>query len=553
MAEDLEKTLAHPTDDALAIDAAEAAPHSAEVAADAPDANEAPAPEAAPDADEAPEPDAAPELEVASTPDALDDTQPAPQPVEPPRDSFPAAASYVPPSVTNPAVGPLDTVTQPMPEPVEAPRPSAPSPSVDTPRLRDVGATFAGWARGRAAAAGAFLGSHRPVALALALACVGIILAGVLWGIDATQTPTDEQIRADAQERLAAPAHTASPYEPDKPLMLQSLEIGRKQTSGTRHDACDVSAEAVFSNGSIESRADAQLTYVRKGDTWTCTAATVGKASHRALTGISQERALSQLETLLQAADDAESESLVGLYRDASASIADESFDADAQTDQLTLHCVSQGTFVSYECDLTARFRFASASGAWELASATVSDGARDLSFAPLVGTWQGTFARQEAEVGKCLSARNAGLTVTVEHAELTQDGDARISGTLTGMAHFHATLADDVDATEGDTPLEAVPFTGALSSGYRELDIISLLAGNNPTSDAAGIVFDCTTQDLAEGRVTLTLTFGQADAPDAASATLTSTHAYEDYILLFVPYQREARFVDHFTLEKVG
>ena len=54
-------------------------------------------------------------------------------------------------------------------------------------------------------------------------------------------------------------------------------------------------------------------------------------------------------------------------------------------------------------------------------------------------------------------------------------------------------------------------------------------------------------------GRVTLTLTFGQADAPDAATAALTSTHAYQDYFLLFMPYQRQARFVDHFTLEKAS
>ena len=536
MAEDLERTLAPSSDDDAPVNAT--VPEQ-EVPADAP------APE-----QEAPTDTPAPEEDAPVEPDPLEDTQPTPQPIEAPRDPLPAAASYVPPSVSNPT----GSATQPMPEPVAAPRPDAPAPTVDAPQLRDVGAAFGGWLRGRIAAASAFFSTHRRLALVLALACVGVILAAVLWGVDAAQTPSDEQVLADARSQLAAPAHTASPYEVDKPLVFQSAEITHKQTSGTRHDACDVDVEAVFGNGAIESRADAQLTYVREGDTWTCTAATVGKASHRALAGVSQERVLGQMEGLLKEADtDSEDESLASLYRNAQVELAEESFDADTQTDTLTLHAASAGTFVSYECDLTARFRFAPASGAWELASATVSDGARDLSFAPLVGTWQGTFAHQEAEVGKCLSARGTGLTVTIERAELTQDGGARIAGTLTGTAHFHATLANDADATEGDAPLEAVPFTGTLSSGYQELDIISLLAGNNPISNAAGIVFDCTTQDLAQGRITLTLTFGRADAPDAASATLTSTHAYEDYILLFVPYEREARFVDHFTLEKVG
>ena len=536
MAEDLDKTWPHDAEPAQApSEVSDAAPFDDAPLDDAP-SDDAPS-------DDAPSDDAPLDADVSDT-----------LPATPVADEAKNSGDPEPEPTHDENSGATASSTKPFPEPVEAPRPEAPAPTVDAPQLRDVGAAFGEWFRGRTAAAGAFLSTHRRVALVLALACVGAILAMVLWGIDAAQTPSDEQILSDARDRLSAPAHTASAYEVDKPLVFQSAEVVRKQTSGTRHDACDVSIEAVFGNGSIESRADAQLTYVRKDDAWTCSAATVGKASHRALAGVSQERVLGQMGDLLKAADtDSDDESLASLYRDARIEVADEAFDADAQTDVLTLHASSTGTFVSYECDLTARFRFASASGAWELVHAQASDNARDLSFAPLVGTWRGTFAHQQAEVGKCLAAGSEGLTVVIEHAALTEGGGARIDGTVSGVAHLHPDLDEDADTTEGDRTLEAVPFSGTLSTGDRDLDVISLLAGNNPKSDAAGIVFDCTAQDLTEGRVTLTLTFGQADAPDAATAALTSTHAYQDYFLLFMPYQRQARFVDHFTLEKAS
>ena len=450
---------------------------------------------------------------------------------------------------------PMPAATAPLPHVVDAPEPDDPSPEevpADAPRLSDVGATFASWVRGRADALGALLASHRLAAALAALACVGAILGIVLWGIDAARVPTDEQVADDARARLAAPSYTVGDYAIDDPLVLTNVEVGTKRASSSRRDACDVTVLATFENGGMETRADAQLTYVREGSDWNCTAATVGKPSHRATAGVSQQKVLDNVSALLQAADHGEDgESLAALYRNARVEVVSDNFDEERQTDSLILHCASTGTFVNYECDLTVHFRFAAASGAWELVEALVSDGADDLGFAPLVGTWQGTFVSQQATEGKCLAARETGLTVVVSDAHATDDGDAVIEGTVSGVAHLHTDLASDATQTEGDLVLDAVPFTGSLSAGDVEQDIIGLLAGNDPKRDVAGIVFDCTTQDVAGGNVTLTLQFGLADAPDAATATLTSTHAYEDTILLVLPYQREARFVDSFTLAK--
>lgn len=460
------------------------------------------------------------------------------------------------PEAVDDPTDPMPVATQPMPQPVEAPRPTSPSPSVDAPRLSDVGATLVQWARGRMQAAGAFLATHRAAACAVALACIGAALCMALFGMRAAQTPSNEQIMADAQTSLAAPSHTTSSFESGDPLVLESVEVGRKKASDTRRDACDVEVRAVFANSAMESTADAQLTYVRAGNDWELATATVGKASHRALSGVSPQQVKAHIGELLEAADstaDPTDESLAKIYRTATAEIARQDFDEDAQTDTLDIHCTSEGTFVSYECDLTARFRFVAASGAWELAEVTASSDARELGFGPLVGTWHGTFTRQESTKGKCLAASDGGLTVVVEHAEMTGSGKARIEGTVSGIAHLHADLDEDATSTEGDFALDGAAFSGTLATGDEDLDVVSLLAGNNPKHDIAGIEFDCTVRDLAEGRARLTLTFGQSDAPDAATATLASTHTYQDYFLLLMPYEREARFVDHFSLVKAS
>lgn len=486
--------------------------------------------------------------------DELDKTLPqevpeavAPSSTEPPDEAVPEALP-----VDETTARPMPEATEALPEPVEAPDPGEPEPDEATPapKLSDIGADLGSWAKERAASMGAFLSAHRLATVLVLLACVGAILGVVLFGIQASQMPPDDLIAADVRERLSAPAHTASPYEIDEPLVLQSVDVSSKRTSGTRRDACEVSAVAVFANSGMETRAEAELTYVRKGESWSCAAASADKVSHHATAGVDQQRVIDHSSDLLLAADSSEDGRLDSFYRDASVNLVSENFVEDAQTDSLILHYASQGTFVSYECDLTAHFRFVPASGAWELTETFVSDNAYDLGFGPLIGTWQGTFASQQSTSQKCLAARDANLTVNITQAKMGNDGDATIEGTLTGIAHLHADLSSDATQTEGDQLLEAAPFTGHISSGNVEQDIISLLAGNSPKSEQAGIVFDCTTQDIAGGAVTLTLTFGTSNAPDSAAATLTSTHSYEDYFLL-IPYQREARFADSFTLVK--
>lgn len=493
MQDELDKTLAHEADEAEAVETVETP------------------------ADD-------PEVEAVETPADEPETPGEPKPASVPLSRPDAAATQ-----------PMPEATTPLPSPASVPQPatSKPNVNVEAPSLRDVGHTTTAWLKGRAQAAGAFLSTHRLVAIGVALTCVAAALAITLFGLRSSVMPSDEQIRSDALAHLGSPTHTMGSFDLDEPLVLQAVDIVGKHQSRNRNDGCTVDVVATFANAAMETRADAQLTYVREGDGWTCSAGTIGSASHRATAAIDQQLIFDHLDELLQAADQGEDgrSSLASLYRNATTEVSDAYFDEESQTCEYALHLTSSGTFVAYECDLVASFRFAAASGAWELANASASRGAKDLGFSPLVGTWKGTFVKQSADGGRCLAPRDTGLVVEITKATPAKEGGAVIEGMLTGVAHMHAAIEADTDATDGDQKLDSVPFTG--------------------TCPDEGLVFTCETQDIAGGTVALTLTFGTSSAPDDASAALISNYTYNSTLLYVIPYQRTDHFTDVFTLEK--
>ncbi|MBP3894007.1 MAG: hypothetical protein J6D34_08210 [Atopobiaceae bacterium] len=448
---------------------------------------------------------------------------------------------------------PMPSVTAPMPQASEAPEPQTemPGASPDNPTLADVGTTFARWLRNWTRDVRDRATHHHMATIAIGLVCVAIVATFVLLSMDARQTPPNDLITEDAFAQLQTPEHAQSPFLPDEPLELRSVEVVDKQPSKTRKDACDVEVVATFDNDHLETRAEGRLTYVREGGDWSCAASSIDKVSHYAKTGVDTGLTIENAEALLQAADtDDGRESLASLYRNATLTVTDESFSEEKQVEDLVIHCMSNGTFVNYSCDLAAHFRFAPTSGAWELAGASVSEGAKDLGFDPLVGTWRGTFVSQSSTQAKCLAAQEPGLTIDITQASMTQDGGAVIEGAVSGIAHMHQDLRKDVDSTDGDLALEAAPFSGHLVTQGDQSDPVSWLLEEDAP---AGIVFECDLQDVANGSMGLTLELGSATAPDAATATLTSTHRYESTVLLIVPYTREAIFADTFTLQKEG
>jgi len=527
----------------------------APVEPDAGDDNPTPAEQDGDDGSPMPaEPDASGGVPAPAEPEASDNS-PAPAPAEPQAPQTDDGTILHRPAQDQLQVTmPMPSVTAPLPQPTPSPEatPSEQAPTTDSPRLKDVGTTFVRWLRTWIQATKQQVAQHRITTIAIGLACVAALAVVALLNLKAHETPSDEQIISDASAQLSAPAHAQSPYLPDEPLSLQSITVVEKERSQTRKDACDVEVVATYSNEHIETRAEGQLTYVKGNDGWTCSAAAIDKSSHYAKTGVVGDLVLANVGDLLAAADtNDDRESLVSLYRDANLTLAREEFDEEKQTEDITIHCTSSGTFVSYACDLDAHLRFVPASGAWELASASVSNGAKDLGFDPLIGTWTGTFASQSSTSYKCLAAQAQGISITITKANMLQDGGASIEGTVTGTAHLHPDLRKDADSTDGDLLLDETPFTGQLAA--REVTEGSfdwlLRSGDDP----AGIVFECSLPDVANGSVTLTLELGSATAPDVATATLTTRNLYEDSILLFMRYTREAVFADTFTLEKAS
>lgn len=420
--------------------------------------------------------------------------------------------------------------TEQIPPAAESPQPSTPEAAT----FHDVASTAGSFARGRLARLETFLATHR---LALAAAALALVVAAALLALAVRRLldyPTAS--RQDVAAHLAAPAYSGGAYGHDDAPLLSDVRQTARHKDARTPNKCQLTVVATYASDAVEALQEATLTYERGADGWACVAAEpTGSASFRATAGVSEDKLAANVAGLLQRAeaslaqDEATtSSSLPALYGDADVAVTGASFDEDAQTASADLHLTRSSAFTAHECDLHATFAFRPGNGLWELTSATVSPGAKDVQLTPLVGTWEGTFRAQAAADGKCFGAKEAGLQVSIGSVS-----GQRIAGTLSGVAHYHADLSADAEATEGDAALSAVPFQGTLVDG-----------------GAQDISFACTTPEDARGSVTLTLTFGTPEDPTAATATLTTTHAYTATFLL-IPYQREATFSDTYVLTR--
>nr|WP_314639518.1 hypothetical protein [uncultured Olsenella sp.] len=389
-----------------------------------------------------------------------------------------------------------------------------------------------------AARAGALLAAHRLAALLTGAAIALLVVVGTLLSPVMAGTPDATRVRADALAHTPVPTHDGGPWNHDGVLIATDAQLREKSTEAS--GGISARTTVTYSDGSVEASWDAILLYQRSDGSWELESIDVPQAaSWRPTSGPDQQKLLASLEALLTRAearldsrgDDGE-ESLANLYRDCEASVTNDELDVAARLDKMTVRCSKQEGFASRNCDLSLTLRFVTASGVWELTDVSVSDGAKELGYEPLKGSWSGSFRTQSSSGHKCLSGRDAGLRLSID--EVATSGDTTmIAGTLDGVAHFHPEPERDSTGCDGDSALESLAFTGTLQDG----------------SD--GLVFDCETADDVRGSVSLRLEFGNAQNPSAATATLVSTHDYQDSFLL-VPYQRTARYEDEFVLRKV-
>ena len=378
--------------------------------------------------------------------------------------------------------------------------------------------------------------AHGAVVAVAAVAAVLLAVAAAL-ALRSPGTPPEELVAEDARARLTTPAYAPGAFGNDDVLVARDVEV-RSITpaeDGTARAEVLVSYEG---SNAVCAEKSATLGYALQDGKWVAAGEPEDvRVSWAATNGISQERLKANIGVVLARADQLLGDagagaSLEELYDGAEVSVEREEFDPEEGTDVLDLVCVRAGLFESYECHMTVTFAFRSASGQWEIEDVQVSEDGRTRSLEPLVGTWSGTFSRQETDGTKCLAARGAGLTLTVEQAR-TEGGISQVSGTASGVAHYHAHPGQDAQGCDGDAVFQDVPFTATL------------------VDDADGsLVFEATLPEDVDGVVSLTLRLGSAEDPTSATAEVTTTYTHTGSFLFF-PYDETLSYTDVFSLRK--
>ncbi|MBP3884827.1 MAG: hypothetical protein J6D54_07830 [Olsenella sp.] len=396
-----------------------------------------------------------------------------------------------------------------------------------------------------------YLEAHRPFAAALSLVVIAVIAAIAISLSRSASAPADDVIVTDALQGAPVPQRENGGYEADGVLIATKATVGDKRVS---RDSAEVDVRMTFSNGSIEARQDVTLAYEHtEGSTWEYRGVTPSSAtSFSATSGVDQNKVLAQVDSILARAERSSSDSgstsngatrtsgtdseptLVAVYRDASTRIAGEAFDREGQVDTISIHLSRVEGFASYECDLTASFKFIAASGQWELANAAVSDGAGRAGLSPIKGTWTGAFQSQKSSGAKCFGAKEAPLSLEI--TKVTDDG-SHIEGTLACRVHYHAEPTEDVSGSEGDTDLSRVAFVGRRTS---------------PKGDSTEGMpeFSVELPEDSSGVTSALIRFGSPEDSERVTCEVTTKHSYEA-TLLVIPYRRDASFTDTYLLAR--
>lgn len=395
-----------------------------------------------------------------------------------------------------------------------------------------------GWAR-----------AHLPVVAACAATAIVAVALLAVALVGATAVPDSARIEQDAREALSAPSYAGGAFGAGGPLVTSGVEVrsirrveGVPSGAAARPGASGYStAEVVasYTGQGVSADQAATLSYALVDGTWELLGdVDPGDVAWRATTGVDQEKVALNVHLLLERGDAAEGwdgsdglPTLAELYADSEAQVSSESFDEQAQTDVVELALERSGRYESYSCTLRASFSFAAASGRWELSGVEVSEGAREPDLSALVGTWEGTFQRQDTEGSTCLAGRASGLVVTVESA--SSDGGATISGTISGVAHYHAHPSQDSPSCEGDLPFDGVPFTARLVSDDEDSEL----------------AFSATLPEDVGGTVDVALGFG-VDGAGQVVARVRTTYPHTASFL-FIPYDETLVYTDVYTLTR--
>lgn len=405
--------------------------------------------------------------------------------------------------------------------------------------LRDVAGTIGSFLRGRASALAHLVRAHRLAAALVALAVVAGVVAAALAVTAGSQLPSSELVEQDALARLETPAYSAGAFGQDDILVAREVEV-RSVQQGDDRDHARAEVLVTYSGSFVRAERSATLPYARSGGSWALDGEPLdARVSWTALAGPDLDRIASHADVLLAQADqqladqgDEGDVALEQLYEGSDVSIDRHETDLERGTCSVELTCTRSGAFEAYECHLSVGFVFRSANGQWEVERLSVADGGTTRSLEPLVGAWAGTFVEQETDGDKCLAGRASGLSLRIESA-VTEGGVSRVSGTVSGVAHYHEHPSGDTEGCAGDLALVDVPFTATL------------------VDDEDGtLVLEAALPEDVGGTTTLTLRLGEKDDPSAATAELTASYQHTGSFLFF-PVEETLTYTDVFTLTR--
>lgn len=397
---------------------------------------------------------------------------------------------------------------------------------------------------------------------AILVACVFILASAALH---ARNVPGADFVEKDAWARLSAPEYAPGVFGSQDNLYMSEVKVDSQRRVVRTNDSsqaqfgasgyAEAHVTAKFGNGSVVATKTAILSYAKVGSTWQGIGGEAdASVSYEAVAGMPRTQVLANLDDLLAegerslkaAAKTAGGSTgdtgltLAQIYDGAKVSVESEDFDEEAQTETVALTCVKASSFESYTCRLTAHFAFRPVNGVWEVESVEVNDDAKTRTFQPLVGTWEGTFQSQETDGAKCLGAGASPLSVTFEAAE-SADGDAgaRLTGSISALAHFHEHPSADSAACDGDEALADVRL------------VANYYGGHNADVDS-DLAFVAALPEEVGGTVTVTFGFGVGGDPTQAVARVQTTYPHKG-TFLFIPYDQTITYTDVYLLRKVS
>ena len=397
---------------------------------------------------------------------------------------------------------------------------------------------------------------------AILVACVFILASAVL---NARNVPGVDFVEKDAWARLGAPEYAPGVFGSQDNLYMSEVKVDSQRRVVRTNDSsqaqfgasgyAEAHVTAKFGNGSVVATKTATLSYAKVGSTWQGIGGEAdASVSYEAVAGVPRAQVLANLDDLLAEGERSRKVAaktaggstggagltLAQIYDGAKVSVESEDFDGEAQTETVSLTCVKASSFESYTCRLTTHFAFRPVNGVWEVESVEVNDDAKTRTFQPLVGTWEGTFQSQETDGAKCLGAGASPLSVTFEAAE-TADGDAgaRLTGSISALAHFHEHPSADSAACDGDEALADVRL------------VANYYGGHNADVDS-DLAFVAALPEEVGGTVTVTFGFGVGGDPAQAVARVQTTYPHKG-TFLFIPYDQTITYTDVYLLRKVS